>query len=811
MLPAAPPPDLASAIRRLYRSEHLPALARSLLTAVHALLGADQMLLYAPVEPGSGQLLPIDELGATEATAPPLRLPDDLLQALANLTDPLGFAPDEPATSPFTALATTIWPEHAPAQWALALVGRQPDGPLLLICGWRAPVRCPGDWRVILRSLVDDASWMLAHLHAQAGAITPASVESARPVMLSQRTIAEVSLLSSGLANRLVQAILDQTAAIIDATNDAIIMLDSDCRAIVVNRRARFFFGLKEREVLGLPYEQFLSRLDPTFVDAAHLRRWLDQLLSTEMERAVEEFSIARPEPRLLQCFSAPVRNVHDHYLGRLLVFRDMTREREADQMKSDFISIVSHELRTPLTSIQGSLQLIVGQPQANRRGLAEALPPQARELLLVSLNNTERLIRLINDILDVAKIEQGRLQLRRVPIDPEDLCRSAVDEMAAIADSRGVRIELDLAPHLPPIYADRDRSIQVLVNLLSNAIKFSPGGGQVALRAERADSMIRITVRDWGRGIALADQERLFTKFQQLNSSNTREVGGTGLGLMICKALVEEQGGQIGLESKLGWGSTFSFTLPLAAPTSAGAQGGARVLLIEAVARYRQDLHDALVAAGMLVHEHEGLRVADMIRVLQPSLLVVGLPLAPGVDRDLLRQLRADVRTQAVPLLVLADTSPTPRDAAVLPRDTPPEQVAQRAQQLIANPQPLVLVVDDDPNVRPMLVRLLQRHGMRAMHVDNGRSALQIAETHQPNVILLDIMMPGMDGYEVIRRLRQRPQTKDIPVVILTANTSDEQHPDRLKTLQIAGYLEKPITTERLIGSIHYAISGSE
>lgn len=811
MQPADPPADLPAAIRRLYRSENLPALARNLLATVHALLGADQVLLYAPGGPNAGQLLPIDELGGAEEAALPLLLSDDLRQGVAGLTDLLDSAPDAPAAPLRSALAATIWPEHPPAHWAVAPIGMPPNGALLLVCGWHAQMRRPADWRTTLRSLVDDATWALTHLHVQAGAIAPAPAEHGGLVALNQRTTTEISLLSSGLADRLVQAILDQTTAIIDATNDAIVMLDGDCRAIVVNRRARFFFGLKEREVLGSSYEQFLSLLAPTFVDAPRLRRWLDQLLSSATERTVEEFSIARPESRLLQCFSAPVRNAHDHYLGRLLVFRDITREREVDQMKNDFISIVSHELRTPLTSIQGALQLVVGQPQAHRRGMADALPAQARELLIVSLNNTERLIRLINDILDVAKIEQGRLQLRRVPIDPEELCRSAADELATIADSRGVRIEIDLEPDLPPIYADRDRSVQVIVNLLSNAIKFSPSGERVLLRAERADSMIRIAIRDWGRGIALEDQGRLFTKFQQLNSSNTREVGGTGLGLVICKALVEEQGGTISLESKLGGGSTFSFTLPLATSTPAGTQEGARVLLIEAVARYRQDLHEALASAGMLVHEHEGLRVAEMVRVLQPNLLIVGLPLAPGVDRDLLRQLRTNVRTQAVPLLVLADTSPTPRDAMVLPRDTPPEQVAQRARQLIAAPQPLVLVVDDDPDVRPMLVRLLQRHGMRAMHVDNGQSALQAAETHRPNVILLDIMMPGMDGYEVLRRLRQQPQTKDIPVVILTANTPDDQHPDRLNALQVAGYLEKPITTERLIGSIHLAISGSE
>jgi PAS domain S-box-containing protein len=513
------------------------------------------------------------------------------------------------------------------------------------------------------------------------------------------RTLARQAAATIENARLYAQARGDQerARAVVDATNDAIVMIDEHRRPMIVNRRARFFFGLTERDLLGKSFDQIGGMFARIFEDGQRFDGWLGQLLRSRHERALEEFRILSPEPRLLQCYSAPVTDLFDRYLGRLLVFRDITREREVERMKSEFVSIVSHELRTPLTSIQGALQLVLGQPESGHPGMAEGISARGRELLSISRANTERLIRLINDILDIAKIEQGRIQLRREPLSPEELCRSAAGEISVFANSRGISVELQVRPGLPQVLADRDRAVQVLVNLLSNAVKFSPAGQRVVLSVRHDGAMVSFAVQDWGRGIDPAQQSRLFQKFQQIDSSPTRDVGGTGLGLAISKTLVEEQGGRMWLDSQPGEGSVFSFTLPA----------------------------------------------------------------APGAE-------------------------------------------ARGAPQAEIGGQTRALVVDDDPHVRPVLVRLLQRHGIRAADAGDGYGALAAVEAERPDVILLDIQMPGLDGLEVLRRLKGRAETADIPVIILSANDLSDSARAQGLALGADAYLEKPIAYERLISTVN-------
>ncbi|MEO7912073.1 MAG: ATP-binding protein, partial [Roseiflexaceae bacterium] len=391
----------------------------------------------------------------------------------------------------------------------------------------------------------------------------------------------------SALAERLASAIdyaqissgaraeQERTRALVDASNDAIMMLDSSGTATMINRRAKYFFGLAERDVIGRSPDQLRAMFQLIFEDSATFDVWLTPLLTSIDERAVLEMKVLRAEPRLLQCFTAPVLDSQDRLLGRMLVFRDITREREVEQMKTDFVSIVSHELRTPLTSIRGALQLVLGRAASSAGGTGatpydSTLSARTRELLDISLKNSERLIRLINDILDISKIEQGSIQLRHVALDPADLCRAAVQEVSVFAEGRDISIDLRAEPGLTPISADRDRALQVLANLLSNAIKFSEPGQRIELSVRQDIGAMVFAVRDYGRGIAPEDHLRIFDKFHQIDSSLTRNVGGTGLGLAICKALVEEHGGKIWIESILRKGATFAFTLPLATSDAA-------------------------------------------------------------------------------------------------------------------------------------------------------------------------------------------------------------------------------------------------
>lgn len=248
-----------------------------------------------------------------------------------------------------------------------------------------------------------------------------------------------------------------------------------------------------------------------------------------------------------------------------LAVIRDISERREVEQMKSEFVATVSHELRTPLTSIAGSLGLIEG-------GAAGELPPKAARLVEIAHSNATRLVRLINDILDIEKIEAGRMQFDIRPLDLETLLDKAVQQSAGFAAKYDVSIDL-----VPPaagagVLADEDRLMQVLANLLSNAIKFSPPGGLVSLRVAPLDRRYRISVEDRGAGIPESFRGRIFGKFAQADSSDTRQKGGTGLGLSIVREIILRLGGSISFDSVEGQGTVFHVDLPAASVTDGPA-----------------------------------------------------------------------------------------------------------------------------------------------------------------------------------------------------------------------------------------------
>ncbi len=237
---------------------------------------------------------------------------------------------------------------------------------------------------------------------------------------------------------------------------------------------------------------------------------------------------------------------------------RAAAKAAELDRMKDEFVSIVSHELRTPLTAIRGSLQLLLGDPQ----GVADE---GDRQLLHTALKSCERLVRIVNDILDISRIEAGQLTLRRAPLAVAEIVQHSVESVEQIARGADVHVTSAVPDDLRPVMGDGDRLTQALVNLLSNAVKFAPAGSTITIDAHEDDTSVVLSVRDQGPGIAPHDAARLFQKFQQLDSSGSRRVGGTGLGLAITKAIVEEHGGRVWVESTAGRGSTFSMALPRA------------------------------------------------------------------------------------------------------------------------------------------------------------------------------------------------------------------------------------------------------
>jgi signal transduction histidine kinase/DNA-binding response OmpR family regulator len=226
------------------------------------------------------------------------------------------------------------------------------------------------------------------------------------------------------------------------------------------------------------------------------------------------------------------------------------------DRLKSEFVAVVSHEIRTPLTSVKGAIELL-----SDHRFFANT--EQQRKLLNIAQANAERLLVLINDILDFSKLESASLPMVMERHTLEPVVQQAIQNLRTLIEERRITVDLVLDPTLPDLMLDANRIVQVLTNLLSNAIKFSPPGGHIVVSATAGESHVQVSVTDHGEGIAATDLPKLFRKFSQIDSGSTRRVGGTGLGLVICKGIVEQHGGTMGVESRLGEGSTFYFVLP--------------------------------------------------------------------------------------------------------------------------------------------------------------------------------------------------------------------------------------------------------
>lgn len=284
-----------------------------------------------------------------------------------------------------------------------------------------------------------------------------------------------------------------------------------------------------------------------------------------EIRRVTGELMVRKDSsPFPVDYVVTPIVEDDDRILGAVVTFQDVTERRAVEQMKNEFISIVSHELRTPLTSIRGSLGLLAS-------GLLLKFPDKADKMLKIAVENTDRLVRLINDILDIERLESGKVTVELAELELGDLMRSASDTMQSMANTNNVK--LDTKPLKQKVWADSDRILQVLTNLLSNAIKFSGDGQSVKLRAKvlkgSESGWVRVTVQDTGRGIPEDKLDKIFERFGQVDASDSREKGGTGLGLPICRTIVQQHGGRLWVESVLGEGSKFHFTLPQEPPAN--------------------------------------------------------------------------------------------------------------------------------------------------------------------------------------------------------------------------------------------------
>jgi PAS domain S-box-containing protein len=346
------------------------------------------------------------------------------------------------------------------------------------------------------------------------------------------------------------------SASILNSLTSGILAVDLDSRVLFVSDALCRRLGTDQDAWLGKPALGLFGPANPRIsAKRSALYRLDPRRDGAKTEYREIEWSDGNRVVHLRED-SSPLRDKAGELIGRLFSYHDLTWEKSIDQMKSEFISVASHELRTPMTSIKGSVDLILG-------GCVGEVSPEAHELLEVAHSACDRMIRLINNILDLSKIEAGQIQLRVEQIDLTKVVERSLRGMDTLAAQAGITLKSSFQSGLPPVEADRDRMEQVITNLVSNAIKFSPAKGEVEISVSADNQWVRCSVSDQGCGIAEKDLSRIFGKFQQ--AGLPQRGAGTGLGLAITHALVSEHKGKIWVDSQVGKGSCFVFCLPVA------------------------------------------------------------------------------------------------------------------------------------------------------------------------------------------------------------------------------------------------------
>jgi len=497
---------------------------------------------------------------------------------------------------------------------------------------------------------------------------------------------------------------------------------------------------------------------------------------------------------------------------GRL--YRDALDGRrlaeEANRLKSRFLSVVSHELRTPLSLIVGLSDMILRE-ERSRSQFSDVMLHDMERIYA----SAQHLGQLIGDVLDLASSEAGQLRLLREPLDLAQVLRAATPIGEQMANEKGLAWRVSLPQQGPWVLGDRTRLHQVVLNLIGNAIKFT-ASGTVVLQLDANDRQATVSVSDTGIGIPPAEQESVFGEFQRSERAIQSGYGGLGLGLAICKYLVEQHGGTIGVRSPgvLAGGSTFFFTLPvIPAPSTLAGQeslpiphtGWVAVLSTEA------ETGDYLCAylreRGFEVHGYHFDREIDWLVDLLadlPAALVLDQETATHSGWALLERLKRQPATMHVPVLVYSLDLDHDRgewlELNYLPKPLASEELVEQLAHYVNSTGRVVLVVDDDPGTLDLHRRLVEQAGCRAVCARNGRAALEMLECSRPDLILLDLMMPELDGFAVLDALRARETTREIPVIVLTAHVLDETDIERLSR-GVAAIMSKGLfsTTETL------------
>ncbi len=454
---------------------------------------------------------------------------------------------------------------------------------------------------------------------------------------------------------------------------------------------------------------------------------------NSEKKRNTFNTDVELPNDRFGQALATTIikdldnNNYGDECLGWVILIRDVTHEREIDRIKTDFLATVSHELRTPLTSVLGFASII--QDKMNKVIFPAVDPDNFKAVkamkrvsdnINIIVTEAERLTSLINDVLDIAKMEAGRVDWKMELTDPVLILERAIAATSSLFDKDKIKLVKNIPEDLPNITVDRDRLIQVVINLISNGVKFTEKGF-VTCTARIENSHLIVEIADTGMGIAKENHEKVFERFAQVGNVLTNKPKGTGLGLPICKQIIEHHGGKIWVESEIGQGSTFSFSLPLTT---------------------KEELYKSY-----------------------------------NIDFENLKKQLAN----------------TTEKTDLISRQNSPKKV--------------ILVVDDDPNIRKLLRQCLEEELYEVIEAQNGFEAINFAKSLTPDLIILDVKMPQINGFDVAAVLKNDPQTMTIPIIIL----SIIQDAERGYKIGVDRFLPKPLNKDGLLKEVNSLLNQGE
>ena len=609
----------------------------------------------------------------------------------------------------------------------------------------------------------------------------------------------------------------ERARLIVDAAYDAFVAIDADSMITAWNHQAEVTFGWSREEAIGRSLPETI--IPPRYRESH--RRGLAHFLATGegpvLNRRIELTALRRSgEEFPVELAIWPLRLADSYSFNAFL--RDITERKRAEEelrhakeaaevanyAKSDFLAKMSHELRTPLNSIIGFSEMMQDESTG-------ALNEKQRRYVTNVLTSGRNLLQLINDILDLSKVEAGHTELVITDFEIKTALAEVRTIVEALVNKKRLSLEVEVEDGLPTLRADQGKLKQVLYNLLSNAIKFTAEGGGIRVTARRAaeiearesGSWIEIAVADTGIGLRPEDRERIFGEFEQVDSAYTRSQEGTGLGLALSRKLVELHGGWIWVESELGKGSTFRFVLP-SAPTAGfrdtkdtgaqteASQGGPLILVVEDDQLARELLAQQLVDAGYRVAPAStGDQAVALARELRPAGITLDILLPDADGLHVLAQLKTLPETRDIPVIVVSITenqelglSLGAIEWVVKPVNRSDFLAAVRGAfgRRSGTATATVLVVDDEPPTVELLTDMLSSQGYRVLAASNGRQGIQLARAERPDLIVLDLLMPEATGFDVVRELRADSDLRETPVLIFTVKDLTPEERERLR-----------------------------